>query len=609
MHNSKWLIASLLGLLLLAPVMAADEQTYDDEAYTPPENDTGVTLKTGYQDSSTDGNLNLVSEYWVVDANPILGLGWYSAPYDKTQFNFNVESISSRQYKGDAGFDLSRKFQVDAKLIGFIHRLEHDPLANMQGVSDIKVVRATDYDPDTLYGLDYKDTDIHAEFQPPQAAGFTLRAGYRSQERKGTRQQLNSSHCTSCHVTGQGREIDNQIQQGDVGVHWGKGLVDLDYQVTNRQYKDNAAGVYGSYEAAQHPGTTLPVFDDRVWFQNTMVPIAVQPEINRTEHKLKARVDFKKGGVLNLMGLYADVKNQKQNLAYDFKGFNARYSLKLGDPLKLNLWGRYDELQNDSYDVDLLALNGLASAPTETYPGGVVTNYQDWRRGVDGNPDLNFTTYTRLSAMNRTTSRMGADLYWKPGRRSTGLASYEFRLIDRDYVILGDGTGQSTRHKLKLAWNQRAYRKLRWNNSLTFIQTDNPYVSVDGGRRAFAGYADPPANTTVLGTAPNPKVPASLQYDQLQALRIANLTAMPAQEMRFRSYLTWSPSAAWALNGNVRYRAAENNDLDYSEWSKDSFGVGVNLWVAAGPQFQFTMGIDHDESQTDAMMYIPLMDG
>ena len=59
----------------------------------------------------------------------------------------------------------------------------------------------------------------------------------------------------------------------------------------------------------------------------------------------------------------------------------------------------------------------------------------------------------------------------------------------------------------------------------------------------------------------------------------------------------------------MRYRAAENDDLDYSDWSKDTVGVGVNLWVAAGPQFQFTMGIDHDESQTDAMMYIPLMDG
>ena len=607
MRNLKWLVPTVLGLLLLAPVLADD--TYDDEDYTPPENEEQVTLKTGYQDGSTDGNLNLVAEYWVVDANPILGLGWYSSPYDKTRFDFNLEAISSQQYKGDINFDLDRKLLIDANLTGFVHRLEHDPLANLQAVSEIKVTRSTDYDPDTLYGLDYKDTDIHAQFQPPHAPGFTFRAGYRSQERKGMRQQLNAGHCTSCHVTGQGREIDNQIQEGNVGVHWGKGLVDLDYQVTNRQFKDKAAGVYGSYEAAQHPASGGLVFDDRVWFQNGTQPIAVQPEINRTEHKLKARVDFHKGGVLNLTGLYANVKNQKQNLAYDFQAFNGRYSLKLGRTLKINIWGRHDELKNDNYFVDLVAMNGLQSAPTETYPGGVVTTYQDWRRNVDGDPNLNFNAYTRLSAMNRTTDRFGVDLYAKPGRRSTGLASYEFRLIDRDYVILGDGTGETMRHKLKLAWNQRAYKTFRWNNSLTFIMTDNPFVSVDGGRRAFAGYADPPANTTVLGTAPNPKVPASLQYYQLQALRLANLTAMPAQEMRFRSYLTWSPSSVWALNGNVRYRAAENNDLDYSEWSKDSYGVGVNLWVAAGPQFQFTMGIDHDESQTDAMMYIPLMDG
>ena len=609
MNTWKWLVPSLLGLLLLAPVLA--EETYDDEDYIPPENEDQVKLKTGYQDSSTDGNLNLVAEYWVVDSNPILGLGWHSAPYDTTRFDFNLDTISSRQYKGDATLDLNRKLLVDLELTGFVHRLQHDPLTNLQAVSDIKVVRSTDFDPDTTYGLDYRDTDINAQFQPPGAPGFTFRAGYRSQERKGTRQQLNASHCTSCHVTGQGREIDSEIQEGKVGVHWGKGKVDLDYRVLNRQYKDKAAGVFGTYEQAYHPGITPLVqpFNDRLWYQNGLQPIAIQPEINRTEHRLRARADFQKAGVLNLTGLYADVKNQKQNLSYDFKGFNARYSLKFGRSVKLNLWGRHDELKNDDYFVDLLALNGLDSAPLTSYPGFPdPLTYQAWRQAVD-DPNLNFTTYKRLSAMNRTNDRLGVDFFWRPGRRSTGLASYEFRLIDRDYVILGDGTGETMRHKLKLAWNQRAYKKLRWNNSLVLIKTENPYVAVDGGRRAFAGYADPPANTTVLGTAPSPKSPLSLQYYQLQALRVANLTAMPAQELRFRSYATWSPSAVWAINGNVRYRAAENDDLDYSDWSKDTVGVGLNLWVAAGPQFQFTMGIDHDESQTDAVAYIPLMDG
>ena len=101
----------------------------------------------------------------------------------------------------------------------------------------------------------------------------------------------------------------------------------------------------------------------------------------------------------------------------------------------------------------------------------------------------------------------------------------------------------------------------------------------------------------------------SLQYIELQALRVANLGATPNSLLNFRSQATWSPSGKWSLSGNVRYRDGENDELDWTKWNTNTQAVGVNFWFAANHKFNFTLGLDSTQQETDASVIVPVFDG
>jgi hypothetical protein len=233
--------------------------------------------------------------------------------------------------------------------------------------------------------------------------------------------------------------------------------------------------------------------------------------------------------------------------------------------------------------------------------------YEEWVNNVllparpGASEPVSFSDFDRLSPMDREETRLGADVSWRANRRNSLRLGYKYRSIDRDHIVLNDGTGETTSHTLKASWNYRAARRLRWINTLRYSTIDNPYVNVDGGLRAYS--EEPP------GIAPSPKSPLSLQYFELQALRVANLSSVPTDELRFRSQATWSPKGKWALSGNVRYRDAENDELDWTRWEHNTTGFGANLWFAAGPEFQFTLGVDSQTQETDAAAIVPVMDG
>jgi hypothetical protein len=345
-----------------------------------------------------------------------------------------------------------------------------------------------------------------------------------------------------------------------------------------------------------------------------MFPLNQIPAMQRTVHRLKAGTGFENGSRLNMTVMYSDTENTTSGLAYEFAGYRARYSWKPMDNFRVNLYAQHDELENDPVYVNMLDAFGLASAPVTSY-GGVVMSFEEWRRMVDGDPTLNFTDFVRYSSMDRSDSRIGIDTLWRAMKRGSLRAGYRYRVVDRDNVVLGDGTGETTSHTLKLGWNQRVAKRLRWNNSLVYRKVDNPYVNVNGALRAFAGFR---GDGYVIGFAdtdpavppgPTPKSPLSLQYYQLHDLRVADVTNAPTGTLKVRSNARWSPKGKWALSGNLRYQDSENDELDYSDWQQDSLGLGANFWMAPAKNFHFTLGYDMLKQETDTLFAVPLMDG
>ena len=601
MKSRYWILLAALTLLF-APFVTAG----DGEETEPPEDKQEIFILTGGQDSDTDGSLQRVAEYQVVEPNPLLGLKWRTSPYEDSTMGLEIFRVDSREYKAAVELDLKRKLRITGTLDGFLHRLVHDSIDNLQAVSEIKVVQRTDYEPGRDYSVNNSIFNILAEFQPPSTPGFSFRGGYKQLDRKGHRQMLSTSHCTSCHTTSQGREVDERISDSLVGVHLATGKVDIDYEVYGSQFSNSAATPMAPYETALHPGSGGAFFDDRVWFQGNAAgpvdyPVNVIPDVERLGHKLKARAGFGTTSAINFTAVQSKTENKRTNLQYEFGALRGRYSTKLGKKWRLNVYANHDELKNDNVFIDLVALNGLTGAPTETYPGGLVTTFQDWRRSVDGDPNLTFNSFTRYSAMNRTTDRIGVDAVWRVLRRASLRLGYKFRRVDRDNVVLAGGDGVTTSQTLKAGWNQRWRNRVRWNNSVWYTATDNPYGLVDGGLRLFGGDS---------GAAGSPKVPASLQYYQLHELRAANLANKPSKDFRLRSNFSWGPrDAHWSIGANVRYRDAENDELNYTEWSRDNIGAGVNFWIAAAPKVSVMVGLDAVRQRTNSEVIVPVMDG
>ena len=616
MKSKYWIL--LVGLaLLVAPSVSAG----DGEDTEPPEDKQTIDILTGGQDSNTDGSLQRVAEFEVVGPNPLLGLKWRTSPYEDSTMGLQIYRVDSREYKAALELDLKRKMRVTGTLDGFLHRLVHDGIENLQSVAEIKTVLSTDYEPGRDYSISNSLFDILAEFQPPSTPGFSFRGGYKQLHRSGHKQMLSTSHCTGCHTTSQGREVDQTIRDSLIGVHLATGKVDIDYEVYGSQFEDSAATPQAPFETALHPGSGLAVFNDRVWYQGDAngpvdYPVGVTPTVNRVGHKLKARAGFGAATAINFTAVQSQTENRNTNLKYDFGALRGRFSTKLGKKWRFNVYAAHDQLKNDDTYVDLLAMNGLTAAPVGGYPAsglfpGGVTSFEDWRRAIEADPTLTFNSFTRYSSMSRTDDRIGIDAMWRVLRRGSLKLGYKFRRVDRDNVVLAGGDGVTTAHTLKAGWNQRFRNRVRWNNSIRYTDTDNPYVNVDGGMRLFSGdVTQAPYPGGVNGAAPNPKVEPSLQYYQAHDLRAANLANRPTQDFSLRSNFTWGPKKAkWSIGANVRYRDAQNDELDYTEWNKDNVGAGLNFWIAAAPKVSVMVGLDGVRQSTDAEVIVPVMDG
>jgi hypothetical protein len=612
----KWIVTAFLAALLALSALPAAEQD-DTEETKPPEDDYKLEFDTGYVGSSTEGNLNLVAEYTVTQPNPYVALSYHNSPYDKNFFKFDFSRRNSVDAQGSLLFDGNRVWQLEADYDGLLHRLDHDPLTNLQAVSEIKVVRSTDYEPDAEYQIDHKVLNAGLAIRPPGAKWLTLRVGAREQQRTGMRQQLNASHCTSCHVTGQGREIDQSTTDLTIGAHFKAGRVDIDYEHLDRSFTDNASTLQAPYERAYHPAN-VPLntpFDDRLWFQNGDFPVAEVPDLKKTRNTFKIRASYDKGQALNFTLAQSETKNEKVGNSSQFVAYRGLYSWRPGEKTRVNFWGRHDEIDNDTLVVDLPAVYGPAPATTYPPPFGAGTTFQIWRDGLQSDPLHSrfklpdFEVWTRQSTLNRTNDHLGVDAVYRPYRYGSLRLGYQYSQIDREYVTLGDGTGETTRHTLKASWNQRIARKLRWNTSLRYVDTTNPYVAVDAGCRQYLpDPGDPAIPAGVSPSPPGPKGPNSLQYYELQQLRVADLTNVPSKYLALRSHATWS-KGHWAVSGSVRYRDAENDTLDMSKWTRDTVGAGVNLWVGVRPDVHFTAGIDTVRQETDTKMCVPIMDG
>lgn len=453
-----------------------------------------------------------------------------------------------------------------------------------------------DLTPDAVFAIKRTEWTSKSDLTIRQLPNLIFHFKYRNEDRKGMEQSIGMSKCTSCHVTGQSKSVNENTRDITVGVTGRFGLLTIDYSFMNRQFREDAAPPTRYYDPALSPGTAFPAnyytapqpFDNRLLYdyRNGLLRFDETPDSNKDSHIAKAKVDLP--GNTTVMASYVNstVDSNKSGepgtfsfnganetrLTTNYDAYGGRLTSVFGKKLTVTVQGRAEKIKDDdvalSFDtLPLVALpaTGYGTAPNQFTPTAASLNP------------------TRYSSLSRDTVTTGIDAVYRVAARTTVRLGYEYQLIDRNL----DELGKTTSHTVKASVNARPAKTLSARASVSYKNIDNPYHNPNAALTPFTTNAA----TTVGGGATY----GTSLYDR----RTADLTNQPDQVVDGNISATWSPAARYSVSATYHVKAEENN-LNHSSWKQMTHGPGLSVWYAPTNKVNITFSYNYlnQESET-----------
>jgi hypothetical protein len=101
--------------------------------------------------------------------------------------------------------------------------------------------------------------------------------------------------------------------------------------------------------------------------------------------------------------------------------------------------------------------------------------------------------------------------------------------------------------------------------------------------------------------SPNNVPFTGLQYYEMYGSRQADLTSFPTRSARLDQSLSWSPTARIAMNVHYRFNASENDELNFSTWSRTAHAPGAEIWMAGGGNWSLSAGYSLQRERLETM--------
>jgi len=489
-------------------------------------------------------------------------------------------------FSGDYQRILMQRFSYNR----FEHWLDHDPLENLSAVCGNATVSHEDLD----VGKDYiikrseekSDTVLNLPFLP----GTQLNVNYRRQMREGHRQSLAISHCSGCHVTSRGRQVEEETEDFKVGITKKHDWLTVSYNYFHREFDERGETPENAYDDPTHPASGIDMFDDRIQYGDgvTEYPFDQVPSTEKDSHIVKARAILPADTTLFASYIYSNVENNDNDLEIDSDTITARISNNFIPGLNLTGKFRYLTIDNDDVYVDvnepLSTAGANAGFPWHNHNPGLAYNSFD--------PD-----FTRKSAMSRDVMTLGLDARYQLLKRTSLRLGYEWEEVDRDdYAVDERGDTETETNTVKAVLSSRLHRKVKAKIGYKWQDIDDPFNNVNGAYEdvTFAGTGSPFTGT---------------QYWERQAERTADLSNQPTEVNEITADLTWSIQHNLSLTANYRYTDKKNDETDYSDWEQESHVPSLSLWYAPIPKLSFNLSYIYDWTETETFTCIPVYNG
>lgn len=491
-----------------------------------------------------------------------------------------------------AYIDLLRILDLEFSYFRMPHFLEHDPLTNLDacfrdggGAPVPPVTEFEDFNAGDEYFLRYSRMESKTTVRVPFLPGSEVFFDYRKEQRHGYRQATTLSKCSSCHVAGKSREINEYTEDfnpgfrskfGDKATAW----FTLSYDYLKRRFGETGEDPQNLYNPAVHPGGSGDVFTNRIQYQDEMLPYNVVPSSEKDAHTIKLHGQFPTITTdVYTNYVNSSTKNMHEQNKSDLESFVARITNALVPGLIVSGKFRVLDIENDDVFVRVNERVGTAG------PQAGQTYSQVY-------PDFDPEFY-RKSAMSRTVYDSELSARYKLRKYLTLDGKFKWKSTDRDYYEVEPGDTSTDEYTGRIGL---IYRRSNINGYLYYQRESisNPF-------------ANPQAACNPSGTnlVPDATPFNGLQYFQFYNMREQTLSNLPDTRDQIKASFSWIISPMVSLNGYYRY-ISESNDF---EWDQKSHVPSVSLWIAPAPDLYFTFYYLYNYQKTDSIICEPVFNG
>ncbi|MGD9345212.1 MAG: GSU2204 family CXXCH-containing (seleno)protein [Candidatus Aminicenantes bacterium] len=573
-----------LGIILclsLVTIPLSSQEKDEDEKKTQVK----ASVAAGAVVHSNDGNLTKVGEYRVLpDGVRPIGKADVRAVSEKIFLDLNAS------YNGDPkdqdhmlDFNAGRVFDQKFSYTSLLHRLDHDPLKNLDVASEARSgVFHEDFNPTDEYQITRSEFVSKSRLTIPGASFLKIYANIRNEHRSGEYQARTLSKCSSCHVVAKSRPISNNNTDYQLGGNVTLGKAVFDYSYTKREYRENEAAPTNTYLLKLHPEKVIPVFDSRIQYdaRDGALPFNVVPDTDKQTHLIKANVPLSDSSVITAHYVNSNVKNAFTNLTTDSNSFAGGFSTRIGKGGLFNARFRQISIKNDSVFIDTVE-------PVDVAGPNVGKTF------VEAYPDFGSADWERLSVLNRKTWDFDASFKYRFSLKTKLRLNYDYERIDRDHYEIST----TNTHTITGYFDYKPVRQWKFVLKGVIKITDNPFTNL------YAGVAPLVQDFAV----DNPF--SGNQFYVFHRAREAHLTSLPTDMQEVKGIVTWNPNFRFSLSADIRLRSEQNDKLNFSTWENDTLSTGFNIWWAPLDGLDITGTYYFYGEKLSSLFAIPVLEG
>jgi hypothetical protein len=460
-----------------------------------------------------------------------------------------------------------------------------------------------DFVPNQDFSIVRKEFKSNADVTIPQLPNITLHAGFRNETREGYEQSIGMSKCTSCHITGSSKKIDERTDDFTAGATGKFGLLTVDYSYLNRQFREMSEAPTRIYDPALGPSPTATysvagAFDNRLLYdyEDGLMKYDMTPDSEKQSHSVKAKLDLPKSTSFFASYITSTVESKKtdetgiftlddKNLESKYDGWSGKATTKIGKDLTVSARVRVEKIEDDNVGISYVTLNDASTGGlgTVVLPASLV--------------------YNRESSVTRDTLTGGFDAVYRLASLTTLRLGYEYQNIDRE----DEAFGETTIHKGKVSLNNRTKSGLNSRVTYVYKKVDDPFKNPTA---AMVESDTPGVFNGTFNDAGNPfSVGTGLTYGvQFYDLRKADLSNQFENQHDAAFSTTWAASARTSATLSYRIKQ-EDNPLNRADWKQQTQTPGASIWFAPSEKVNMTLAYNLMYQKTTTPTCQGLYDG